>query len=42
MPHGNWISHSCDSGSATCSVVSIARCYGRLDLIEEYGNAQTL
>ncbi len=43
MPHGNWISHSCDSGSATLFVVSDREVLRRLDLlIEEYGNAQTL
>jgi gentisate 1,2-dioxygenase len=43
MPHGNWVSHSCDSGSATLFVVSDREVLRRLDLlIEEYGNERGL
>ena len=39
MPHGNWVSHRCDSGSATLFVVTDREVLRRLDLlIEEYGN----
>ena len=40
MPHGNWVSHRCDSGSATLFVVTDREVLRRLDLLsEEYGNA---
>ena len=39
MPHGNWVSHRCDSGSATLFVVTDREVLRRLDLLtEEYGN----
>jgi gentisate 1,2-dioxygenase len=39
MPHRNWVSHRCDSGSAILFVVSDREVLRRLDLlIEEYGN----
>jgi gentisate 1,2-dioxygenase len=40
MPHGNWVSHRSESGSATLFVVSDREVLRRLDLLtEEYGNA---
>ena len=40
MPHGNWVSHRCESGTATLFVVSDREVLRRLDLLsEEYGNA---
>jgi gentisate 1,2-dioxygenase len=40
MPHGNWVSHHCASGSATLFVVTDREVLRRLDLLtEEYGNA---
>jgi gentisate 1,2-dioxygenase len=39
MPHGNWVSHRCDNGSATLFVVTDREVLRRLDLLtEEYGN----
>ena len=39
MPHGNWISHRCDSGNAILFVVTDREVLRRLDLLaEEYGN----
>ncbi|HEY4403480.1 MAG TPA: cupin domain-containing protein [Xanthobacteraceae bacterium] len=39
MPHGNWVSHRCESGSATLFVVTDREVLRRLDLLsEEYGN----
>jgi len=39
MPHGNWVSHRCDDGSATLFVVTDREVLRRLDLLtEEYGN----
>jgi gentisate 1,2-dioxygenase len=39
MPHGNWVSHRCQSGSATLFVVTDREVLRRLDLLsEEYGN----
>ena len=43
MPHGNWVSHRCESGSATLFVVTDREVLRRLDLLsEEYGNERTL
>jgi gentisate 1,2-dioxygenase len=43
MPHGNWVSHRCESGSATLFVVTDREVLRRLDLLsEEYGNQRTL
>jgi gentisate 1,2-dioxygenase len=39
MPHGNWVSHRSESGSATLFVVTDREVLRRLDLLtEEYGN----
>jgi gentisate 1,2-dioxygenase len=39
MPHGSWISHRCDSATATLFVVTDREVLRRLDLLrEEYGN----
>jgi gentisate 1,2-dioxygenase len=39
MPHGNWVSHRCEGGSATLFVVTDREVLRRLDLLtEEYGN----
>jgi gentisate 1,2-dioxygenase len=39
MPHGNWVSHRCQSGTATLFVVTDREVLRRLDLLsEEYGN----
>jgi gentisate 1,2-dioxygenase len=39
MPHENWISHRCDSASATLFVVTDREVLRRLDLLkDEYGN----
>jgi gentisate 1,2-dioxygenase len=39
MPHGNWITHRCDSDTATLFVVTDREVLRRLDLLtEEYGN----
>jgi gentisate 1,2-dioxygenase len=39
MPHGNWVSHRCESGTATLFVVTDREVLRRLDLLsEEYGN----
>jgi gentisate 1,2-dioxygenase len=39
MPHGNWVSHRCERGSATLFVVTDREVLRRLDLLtEEYGN----
>jgi gentisate 1,2-dioxygenase len=39
LPHGNWISHSAQSKSATLFVVTDREVFRRLDLlVEEYGN----
>jgi gentisate 1,2-dioxygenase len=43
MPHGNWVSHRCDEGSATLLVVTDREVLRRLDLLtEEYGNEPAL
>lgn len=42
MPHGNWVSHHCESGAATLFVVTDREVLRRLDLlVEEYGNERT-
>jgi gentisate 1,2-dioxygenase len=43
MPHGNWVSHRGDNGSATLFVVTDREVLRRLDLLtEEYGNERAL
>ena len=39
LPHGNWITHRADSGTATMFVVTDRDALKRLDLLQEqYGN----